>query len=239
MPDAIPLLTRPIYPLAEAARLARIPSTTLRRWLDGHHRTARDGRDVYDPPVLRVEPIGSDELTWGEFVESLYLRAYRSRDIPLQKLRKVVLELRDEMETPFPLATHRLLVSGRDIFRLKLEQADAKEATALQTVPGGQQAMWEAIYRYLETLTFTFSQDEYAIAWRPVEGGGLVRVQPDFSFGAPVVESGVRTDVLHEAFEAGESVAVIADSFQVPVEQVEAAIRFETRLGTKPAPAAA
>ena len=239
MSDALPLLTRPIYPLAEAARLARIPVTTLRRWLEGHHRTTREGRDVFDPPVLRIEPIGSDEVTWGEFVESLYLRAYRSRDITLQKLRKVVLELREDMDTPFPLATHRLLVSGRDLFRLKLEQTEEKEATTLQSVPGGQQSMWEAINRYLETLNFTFSQDEYAIQWRPVEGGGLVRVQPDFSFGAPVVDSGVRTDVLHEAFEAGESVAVIADSFQVPVDEVEAAIRFETRLGTKPTPAAA
>ena len=38
-------------------------------------------------PVIRPEPTGDDLVTWGEFVELGYLREYRRKGVPLQRLR--------------------------------------------------------------------------------------------------------------------------------------------------------
>lgn len=223
--DFLPMITQPIYALPEAARLARIPSSTLKRWIHGHSRRSSYGEPVFDEPVLRAEPTGVDELTWGEFVEAIYLRAYRGKKIPLPRLRRLVAELREELETPYPLATQKLFVSGRDVFR--------RVSDDLEASPEKQLAMEQAVVRYLESLKLEFTADGYVIQWRPAEGDGLVLLQPDLSFGAPVVDVGVRTEVLFESFAAGDTIAAIVDGFKVPVEQVEAAIRYETKLGAK------
>jgi hypothetical protein len=55
----------------EAARQLGIPATTLIRGLEGDHR----GGACY-PPVLREEPTGQADMSWGEVVEARYLRAY-------------------------------------------------------------------------------------------------------------------------------------------------------------------
>jgi hypothetical protein len=66
------VLHRPMYSEAEAARLLRVPQSTLHWWLDG----GTIGGRTY-PPVIRKEPTGSRQVTWGEFVEAGLLRQYR------------------------------------------------------------------------------------------------------------------------------------------------------------------
>lgn len=218
--DVLPLLSRPLYPLPEAARLSHIPLTTLKRWLFGHHRRDARGIEVVDPPVLRTETDArAEETTWGEFIEALYLRAYRNLTIPLPKLRRIVDELRDEKGTPYPLATQDLLIHGREVFR--------RIAGDLVSAPGRQGAMEETVVGRLKKLQLEFSQDGYAIVWMPEP---LIRVEPEVSFGLPVVESGIRTEIIYEAFHAGDSVADLSRAHDIPSEEVEAAIRFEQRL---------
>jgi hypothetical protein len=72
------VLEREFYPVREAARLLKVPESTLRWWLEGRRQY---------PPVLREAATGSAVVTWGEFVEAGYLRAYRKKDVPLPELR--------------------------------------------------------------------------------------------------------------------------------------------------------
>lgn len=57
----------------EAARQLRIPAATLTHWLEGGTR-----RGNWYEPILRPEPTGDTNITWGEMVEARYLRAYRN-----------------------------------------------------------------------------------------------------------------------------------------------------------------
>ena len=97
---AVSILERPVYGIVEAAGLLGLRSDRTRAWLDGY---ARGG--VTYSPVIRREPTGDDVVTWGEFVELGYLREYRRKGVPLQRLRPVIDELRREFDTPYPLAT--------------------------------------------------------------------------------------------------------------------------------------
>lgn len=105
----ISLLARPTYSLSEAARLLRISPAKLRWWLEGGTR----GSKRY-LPVLRGEPTGDSQVSWGEFIEAAYLREYR-RHLPLQRLRDLREALSREFETPFPFAVSKPLIAGHDL----------------------------------------------------------------------------------------------------------------------------
>jgi hypothetical protein len=55
---AVELLNRPMYSVGKAAKLLRMPSQTLRRWLEG---TTVKG--VAYLPVIREQPTGEDSVT--------------------------------------------------------------------------------------------------------------------------------------------------------------------------------
>jgi hypothetical protein len=110
--NAPSILERPVYGVSEAAGLLGLRSDRTRAWLDGYERSG-----VRYPPVIREEPTGEDLVTWGEFVELGYLREYRRKGVPLQQLRPVIEELRREFETPYPLATARPYIYGKELVR--------------------------------------------------------------------------------------------------------------------------
>ena len=65
----VSVLERDIFSEAEAARLLRVPQSTLHYWLEGGDRRGRSYK-----PVLRNEPRGARSVTWAEFVEAGLLR---------------------------------------------------------------------------------------------------------------------------------------------------------------------
>jgi len=68
------VLDREMYPEAEAARLLRVPPSTLHYWLEGGTQ-----RGKTCAPIIRVEPINSRVVTRAEFVEAGLLRTYRKQ----------------------------------------------------------------------------------------------------------------------------------------------------------------
>ena len=104
---SVTILEREMYTEAAAARLLRIAPSTLHWWLEGRPPRYR--------PVIRVEPTGSRNVTWAEFVEAGLLRSYRrDHDVPLKELRDFIDRLRDEFQVPYPLADrHPYIGPGR------------------------------------------------------------------------------------------------------------------------------
>jgi hypothetical protein len=84
---------------AEAARLLRVPQSTLHWWLDGAYRNrttaAPTGTEL--PSRDQVQATGGRSVTWAEFVEAGLLREYRrTYGAALSELRTVIDRLRDE-----------------------------------------------------------------------------------------------------------------------------------------------
>ncbi|HXL17714.1 MAG TPA: hypothetical protein VN961_09365 [Streptosporangiaceae bacterium] len=97
---SVTILDREMYTEAAAARLLRVAPSTLHWWLEGRPPRYR--------PVIRVEPTGSRNVTWAEFVEAGLLRSYRrEHDVPLKELRDFIDRLREEFQVPYPLADRR------------------------------------------------------------------------------------------------------------------------------------
>jgi uncharacterized protein (DUF433 family) len=222
--SGVALLERPLYTVGEAAQLLELPATTLRRWLDGYTR-----RGIDYTPVIRESPTGSDEVTWGEFVEAGYLREYRAKKVPLQQLRPFIDALRDKLGVPYPLAHSRPFVADK---RLALDlQHELGLPASLYVViergKAGQLVLSGAAERFVDKVEFD-PDSEVARALWPLGQDGLVEIRPDQSFGIPTV-GGVRTEVVYEAFDAGEPLEAIASAWDLDPRAVQAALRWEMR----------
>ena len=59
----------------------------------------------------------------------------------------------------------------------------------------------------------------------------LLAINPQIAFGRPVVERrAIKTSIIAERFNAGESVSELAEDYDLEVFEVEEAIRYETPL---------
>jgi len=218
---SVTTLQRKLYSTKEAARLLTMPSVTLKRWLEGATR-----KGVFYPPVLRSEPIGSDSVTWGEFVEAGLLREYRSTGVQLQTMRPFIADLRRELGVDYPLAHARPYVSGRQLV-LEIQQANDLDPKVWVVATGkdeGQLVLTDRAERFFERVEF---DEDAARRIRPAGRDSPVTIDPEKSFGIPTVR-GIRTENVVELFRAGESVGAIAEAFDLEPDEVEAALRFET-----------
>jgi len=216
------VLERPIYGVVEAAGYLGLRSDRVRAWLDGYDRAG-----IIYPPVMRHAHTGSDIVTWGEFVELGYLREYRRKGVSLQKLRPVIEALRQEFGTPYPLATARPFVMGKDLVLELQEEHNLPSAIAIAVRSGQTVALTHEARRFFQKVEFDATgSDGAARRLRPAGPASPVVIDPLVRFGRPSV-SGVATERLWELHDAGESAEEIADGYDLTTESVRAAVAYE------------
>ena len=222
--STVTLLERAIYDVKEAARLLPVPASTLEYWLEG----GRQGGKIR-PPVLRETASGAKDLTWGEFVEARYVRAYRrDHGVPLHALRGFILEMRRQLGVPYPLAHfhpwvgegQRLLLAAQTAADLPAELWSVFEPThgaVLLTAPAES---------FLSVVAF-----DGDIARRIEPQGRLspVVLDPEVRFGASSVK-GVSTSALSDLVAAGDAVELVAEDYDLDVADVVAALEYERQL---------
>lgn len=213
-----------MYGIVEAAGLLGLRSDRTRAWLDGY---ARGG--VTYPPVIRFERTGADLVTWGEFVELGYLREYRRKGVPLQRLRPVIDALRREFDTPYPLATSRPYVYGKELILELQEHADLPAAIAIVVRSGQEVMLSEEAKRFVNKVEFDHAGNGEARRLLPAGLASPVVIDPLVRFGRPSV-SGVATDRLWELFDAGERLDEIAAGYELDLRDVGAAVAYEEQL---------
>jgi len=216
-------LERPLYSYAEAARLLDLSPTTLRWWLEGSVR----GGTAY-PPVIRSEPTGVDVVTWGEFVEARLLKGYRQKRVPLQKMRPFIEEMRAKLDVAYPLAHCRPLVDParrKLVYDLQIETNLPREMYLVE-FEGGQTALAPPILQFLERVEL--DDDGVPIRYWPQGKDVPVVIDPSVAFGVPQIR-GIRTELVAESIDAGESEATVASSWGLTPADVKAAVDWEHR----------
>lgn len=219
---SVSVLERPVYSVVEAAGYLSLRSDRVRAWLDGYDRAG-----VIYPPVVRDVHTGSEVVTWGEFVELGYLREYRRKGVSLQKLRPVIEALRREFGTPYPLATARPFVMGKELVLELQEKNDLPSAIAIVVRSGQTVALTPEARRFFQKVEFdTAAFGGAARRLLPAGPASPVVIDPLIRFGRPNV-SGVATGRLWELYDAGETVNEIAEGYDLAPESVRAAIAYE------------
>jgi len=216
------ILERPLYSIGEASRLLAIESGKLHRWLEGGSVAGRPY-----PPVIRIEPTGSDSVTWAEFIEAGFLREYRAKQVPLQQVRALIDTLRSETSVKYPLAFYQPLVLSKELV-LKMTFPEERDAQHLVVHRGPSwQTLWaDAVSVFLDKVDF--DADGLPLRLRPLGKDSRLAIDPDVAFGIPQV-AGIRTEVIAEAFAAGDEEQAIAQSWSIGLDDVRAALRWELK----------
>lgn len=219
------LLDRAIYNHADVDRLVGLHAGTAKRWLEGYERQGH-----FYAPVLREEPTGSDAVTWGEMVEARLLAEFRDRHVPVQRMRPAIVRLRDEFGR-YPLAHARpfLDVEGRELVQVVQREVGLERGLQLVVVRDGQYVLTDAAQRFSSAVEYA---DDVAGRMRPDLRTPDVVMDPGRAFGQPAVRN-VRTDALAEDYRAGTSRDDLADLYDLTLQQVDEAIRFELIAGAE------
>jgi uncharacterized protein (DUF433 family) len=221
-----PFLDQAMYSIREAARLLAVPSAKLRRWLEGAKISGR-----YYPPVIRVEPTGSDEVTWGEFIEAGFLSEYRQRRVSLQSMRPFIDVLRADFRVKYPLAHFEPLVDApsRELVLEIQERVGLAEHLYLIRRHGKRDGAWqlqwaEPMRKFLDKVDF----DTEAVARRlyPLGKDLAVTIDPEVTFGIPQIR-GIRTENVAETWVEFGDEEEVARSWGLNVQEVKAALRWE------------
>ncbi len=227
------LLDRPIYQVNEAARLLGLPDKTLRRWLDGDRRF-----DQVIEPLIRDLPTGSWDVTWGEFVEAGFLSGYRYNQLPMERLRPLMRDLRERLQTKYPLAEARPLYSdGRELLWEEQSRHDLPDDLLLvvrgRENQGYQLVLTDVAKAFVDRIELEPDVSGVVARWFPLgRPNRRIALDPQVAFGLPTID-GVRTEAIVELSDAGETVAAICDvygSLGITATDVDAAISFEHQL---------
>jgi uncharacterized protein (DUF433 family) len=220
----VTVLDREMYTEVEAARLLQVPQSTLHYWLEGGERRGRTYR-----PIIRMGPTRRRIVTWAEFLEAGWLRAYRKQHVSMAELRLFIDHLRKVFEVPYPLADRRPLVSGQQLVY------EAQKATGLDgeywlVAEGarGQLLLTGPGYDFIERVEWSHG-DAVASAYRPdADPRSPVRIDPEMRFGRPAIK-GISTQSVWEHVEAGEDATSVAETFGLTVADVRWALSYENR----------
>jgi uncharacterized protein (DUF433 family) len=232
MSTVLDLLDRPLYSMSQVDRLLVLPPGTARRWIDGYERRGR-----FYHPVIRIEPTGSDIVTWGELVEARFLAEYRMRGAPIVRMRPAILELRREFGR-YPLAHARPLIDGRELVLRVQESVGLDRALLMVVVRSGQLTLADPASHFVRSVEFGDDEDRTIERIHPLRDDRAVTVDPLRQFGEPVVRS-VPTAVIAELFDAGDTAESIAELYELDRDDIEAALRYERERSMAKPPTAA
>jgi len=216
-------LVVPRYGFAEADRLARVTAGTSKRWTRGYSYDSLAGERVSKPPVGKTEPSPEVAVSFADLVEVAAIHGLRDLGFSLPQIRQIVESCQELFVSDRPLLSHRFRADGRDAF----VQGDG--GVLVSVLRGKRRTAWDDVLDpFLATVDY---QDGWAHRWWPGGRSTQVVIDPDFGFGLPVVAgTGVRTEILVERSEAGDSLDQIAADFGVSVESVHDALQFERSL---------
>lgn len=212
-----------LYTPAEAARLLRIPGSKIVRWLRGHEANDRWYERLWQPQVQLGD--GRVYLGFRDLMELRTAHAFMEAGVSAIMIRRAIVEARRYINEERPLSTTKFMTDGRSIF---LEVADESGDTRLLDLFKRQYAFRRIIEASLRGVDF---EGIAPVRWWPVSRAQKILLDPERSFGQPIEsDSGVPTATLAAAAHAEGSAEVAARVWQVPVQAILRAVRFETGL---------
>lgn len=215
----------PTYSLTEAARLAGVSRSTLRSWVHGRSYLRRGG-EARSPGFIRLVPGADGFLTFTNVIEAHVLGAMRKQHgLGLDKIREAVCYVEERLDISHPLARQSFRTDGVDLFVEHL--GDTINASR------HGQLIIKAFDERLDRIKYD-SRGE-AIGFFPLWLGEsrettprLVEVRPNVAFGRPTIAgTGVSLRSIIERFRAGESIASIAEDYEIAIDAVEEALRAQ------------
>ena len=212
-----------VYPVVDAVALIQVTSPNLHHPSEGvttRHlfRWVRDGLTGQYLTGLRGEEVA---LTFLDLVSLRMIAVFRAYGVTSLEIRKAHHELQTARGWSHPFAMEPLWISGLHIYIRE------------NRIPIAITKNWQSAFDFVELFVgpmhnMAFGENERPTKWEPQEG---IVLDPKISFGEPCLKgTRIATQVLWSLVEAGDPPDRVALVYQLPTEQVEAAIAWENQL---------
>lgn len=210
----------PRYAVSEVAVFLRLPETTLRSWLSGRTFPKSSGVGISAPLIDPADGEGS-VISFYNLSEAHILKWTRQRDeVPMKAIRDALDYVSAEFPSKHPLITQKFVTDGRFLFikRLgelinasKMGQLGHELLLNLERIDRDTMGMPVAVYP--------------EIPKKPDSKAVVIRY--GVSSGAPVINgTGVLVSVVWGRYHSGDTVADLAQDYDIPNEMLEDAISY-------------
>jgi uncharacterized protein (DUF433 family) len=209
----------PAYAVPRAAAIVRLSPSTLRLWASG---------DGAHKPLFKPASRSPLSLSFSNLTEAFVLASMRRvHGISMQRVRKALRFVGEELGYARPLIHARFRTDGLRLFVQHAERL-------LDVSAEGQAVLRDVLDASLKRIDW---EGDFVVRLYPwVRSGELLHqpktivVDPRRGFGQPVIAgTGVEARVVAGRYRAGDSIAALAKDYGVELEQIEDAIRSETR----------
>jgi len=216
-----------LYSVAEASRLTRVPAATFRRWVFGYARTRTAGRVEYkpisQPEIGRID--GQYVVGFHDLLEARVVQAFRQAGVSWHVIRLAAQNVQGNKKLSHPFLSRHFRTDGRTIF---LETAEALGKPELLDLARNQHAFHSVIAPSL-FKQIEFDDNDEAILWYPLWPKKTVIIDPQRSFGRPLVAN-IPADTLAATAHAENSVEAAARWYNITPDRVRDAIAWQDRL---------
>lgn len=214
------------YTFADAARYVRAPVATVRAWFLG----TKTGWGQFQP-VLQLDDSRHRMLSFRNLVELHVLNSIRKRHrVTLYRVRIAIEILSESWKSKHPLAEQDILTDGYELFArvsgLLTNVSDHDKQILLDKV-------LRAALQRIERHPAGEARRLYPFPSAEVESAEpqTIEINPSTQFGRPCLAgTGIPTEILHQRHRGGDEMDVLARDYEMPVERIREAIRFEQGL---------
>lgn len=220
------LLNTGLYTVPDAARLTRISTGKIRRWLKGY--SFKSGERIHHSDAVWKSELPAIEnklaLSFRDLLELRFVDAFIRAGVSWRTMRRAHAKAQEELDTTHPFCSNRIATDGKNIL---LRQGEEDSDEALINLVNNQHEFSRIVQDFLKELEFSGSD----ILWYPLGKDRQIVIDPRHNFGQPTVtKSGVPTSVLARSVKTNGSVQVVSHWFEVSEREIRDAIEFEARL---------
>ncbi len=205
----------PNYPIREVARYADISPRTVAAW---HSKTLNKSL-VLSHKVQRAA------LSYMQLIEVAVVAAFRKAGITLKTIRDARDYASKQLRSEFPFVQYRFKTEGKHLLIDYGEIEGTKDRGKHLAADQGGQLAWDQVIGPL-LKEFEYEREGIVIRWRVAGPASPIVIDPRLSFGAPTI-NGTPTWVIKGRWNAGESIADIADDFAMDKSAIQSALEFE------------
>lgn len=222
--DKTDIRNQPAYTVAEAARYLKVAPATLRAWVVGRPYPKADGT-ARSKPLIRPARNPPPTLSFWNLIEAHVLRSLRTdHGVTMDALRRSIAFAEKSLHIDRLLLSQALRAEGG---RLLLE----RYGELIELSASGQIAMRKLFDAHLARVEWDAWQ--FPVRLHPFTGiestaDRPVAIAASVAFGRPVLaRSGVTTAAIAERIDMGETVAALAEDYDLRAEDIEAAVIYE------------
>ncbi len=211
----------PIYKFLEAARYLKIASATLRSWIKGRNYPRGKGLG-YFKPLIKLPGQERHLLSFNNLIEAYVLRSLRQdHGVSIKAVRTALNYAQSEFSIPRLLLSGDLRTAAGDLFLQRYGEL-------INLSKSGQLALRKMLEAHLQRIVWDSKLPVRLYPFIDFDIQRLIAIDPLIKFGQPVIiRKAISISTIVNRIDAGESPKMVADDYDLEMNEIEMAILYE------------